>query len=149
MRKAFIGIFLLILLAVFLIARNFGVKSPIIVSGQVALSDELAEQASGFETLFIIIYDAESNMPMPYGAYKDKVKAINSGVVLDNFIITREKLQIMFPDLPLPKRLNVKVRLDRDGVAGRDQEGDLTGRVDNIALGTENIKLIIDNKIAG
>ncbi|MCX6129020.1 MAG: hypothetical protein NTX25_08150 [Proteobacteria bacterium] len=123
------------------------IESPIYAAGQVEIPTEFVADAGGVGTMFIIIFDEDSPMPMPYGAMKEH---LNQDLKLDQpiaFSLTKEKLQIMRPDAALPKYLKVKVRFDKDGVAGPDQPGDLVGIAEHVAFGTTNLQLKIQHKI--
>jgi hypothetical protein len=132
----------LVIAIVVFAASKFADQPNIFVSGDVELSPDLVEKAQGIETLFIVVYDADSPMPMPYGAYRDRVSAGSSKEVA-NFVLTPEKLQVMRPDAPVPKNFRVKVRLDRDGQGGQDQPGDLVGQVDRVAYGASGVHVAI------
>ena len=138
---------ILALIAV-LMAGQMGEKSPILVAGKISLNDDLAMKAQGIDTLFLIVYDADSQMPMPYGAVKERLDAdaVKAGWVYD-FYITKEKIQTMQPDAPAPQRLRIKARLDRDGSAGPDQPGDLAGEALGVALGEQNVTLAISRYV--
>ncbi|MBP9706110.1 MAG: hypothetical protein KBD78_00595 [Oligoflexales bacterium] len=149
-KKYSIVIFLLGVVAIIYTATQFGEKSPIVISGQVKIDKQLQNEANGITTLFIIIFDAESSAPMPFGAYKDRISlsdATEDGI-LKKFIITREKLQVMFPDKAFPDVINVKARLDIDGIAGRDQDGDFVGFLNKVKLGSTDIEVVIAEKIS-
>lgn len=126
-------------------ALDQGEKSPIFAAGTVELSPELQGDATGMQTMFVTVFDEESPMPMPYGAMKEHLPADFSQPV--TFLITKEKLMVMNPDAAQPKRLRVKVRLDKDGVAGPDQPGDLVGIVEHVPFGERNAAVKISQKI--
>jgi hypothetical protein len=128
--------------AVILAAGKFADQPTIFARGDIALASELIDKAKGIETLFIVVFDADNPMPMPYGAMRDKITLSGTSQISD-FILTPERLQIMRPDAPVPKNFRLKVRLDRDGQAGPDQPGDLVGQIDRVAYGTDNIHLSI------
>ncbi len=126
-------------------AMDTGVKSPILAEGTIELTPELAGSAQGITTLFIIINDADSPRPMPYGAVKEHLSADFTQPF--TFTLTREKMTMMNPDAPLPQNMRLKARLDRDGVAGVDQPGDLVGIVDGVKFGGSGVTLRIDRRI--
>lgn len=119
-----------------LAAFDMGEKSPIYVGGEIRVPEALRADAANVQTLFLIVYDEKSPMPMPFGAQREKLPLDLSKPI--PFLITKEALRTMNPDAPAPKRMRVKVRIDKDGVAGPDQPGDLTGEVSAVAFGTEN-----------
>ncbi|MBC7661044.1 MAG: hypothetical protein H7249_15205 [Chitinophagaceae bacterium] len=138
-----LGVVVLIGVAV-VTALDMGEKSPVFVSGTIQINDDLKADATGVETLFVIVYDEASAMPMPYGAMKEKMPADLSSPV--PFLVTKESLRIMNPDAPAPKFLRLKVRIDRDGVAGPDQPGDLTGGAEHVPFGQRDIQVLVDKK---
>lgn len=128
-------------------AVNTGERSPILVSGTLELDDQYVENAQGIQTLFLVLYDVNSPMPMPYGAVKEKLpKSATAGKFFE-FFITKEKITLMRPDTPVPSQVRIKARLDKDGIAGRDQPGDLTGEIKSINTGSQDLKLVIDTLI--
>lgn len=127
-------------------ALKFGKKSPVFASGKVLLDPRLIEEAKGIRTLYITVFDANSPMPMPYGAMRERIDRDPQQTVLE-FNITKEKLQIMNPNAHPPKKLRIKARLDKDGVGGRDQPGDLTGERSQIAFGESRVDIKINRKV--
>ena len=126
-------------------AFQFGEKTPVIAAGQIEISPELNIDARELSDLFIVIYDQENPAPMPYGAIRYQLEKPAEGKFFD-FVITKDNLQIMQPDLPLPKTLRIKARLDVDGRAGLDQPGDLVGETSNIETGSRSVSVKIDHK---
>jgi hypothetical protein len=116
-------------------ALDTGKKSPILAAGKIALKDDLVSHAKGVHTLFLVLYDQDSPMPMPFGAVKERLEKDAEAGDFYEFFITKEKLQMMNPDAPMPANFRVKVRLDRDGMGGMDQPGDLVGETRDVALG--------------
>lgn len=135
----------LVIVLALVLALQMGEKSPIFAAGKIRVDESVAAHAKGIQTLYLVIYDAESPMPMPYGAVRESVPA-NDPKEID-FLITQEKLQVMNPGRPMPKVLRVKARLDLDGVAGMDQAGDLVGEAENVAFGTTDAKITINKRI--
>ena len=131
-------------------ALNMGQKSPAFARGHIQLPATLSAEAADIGTLFVVVYDANSPMPMPYGAMKERLRGpIEAGQDWSfDFLITKEKLQVMNPMSPEPKTMRLKVRLDRDGVAGPDQPGDLTGEVEGVNFGSEGVEITIDQVVA-
>ncbi len=132
-------------------AANMGEKSPAYARGQVSLPAALSADAASIKTLFIVVYDEDSPMPMPYGAMKERLRSpITAGEDWSfDFLITKEKLQVMNERALEPKRMRLKVRLDRDGVAGPDQPGDLTGQVQGVPFGSQDVQIAIEQVVAG
>lgn len=127
-------------------AFNFGEKSPIYASGTITLPDELVSKAAGVRTLFITIFDANAPRPMPYGAMRETLQTPPQGQFF-SFLITPERIQVMNPSAPIPKSFRIKARLDQDGQGGMDQSGDLTGEVDGVPFGAQNVNIVIRQEI--
>ncbi len=126
-------------------AMNMGEKSPVIAAGTIAIADDLKADAKQVEHFFVIVYDEDSPMPMPFGAMKEAVPADISVPV--PFTLTKESLRIMNPDAPPPKKLRLKARFDLDGVAGPDQPGDLVGQTEHVDYGSSQVQILIDKKV--
>jgi hypothetical protein len=131
-------------------AFNFGEKSPIYVKGKVRIDDELRDSLQGVSTMFVVIYDLDSPMPMPFGAMRERLSAeqLASGSPIP-FMVTKEKLQMMNPNAPMPKRMSVKVRMDKDGLGGRDQPGDLTGVISELRFGASDVTVDVNELVKG
>ena len=59
---------------------------------------------------------------MPYGAQKITLTETPSEQVT-SFILTQDNVQVMQPNMPAPKKLTLKARLDLDGTGGKDKPG--------------------------
>lgn len=127
-------------------ALEFGEKSPFFARGNIELAPSLVADADGISTLYIVVYDMDSPMPMPYGAMKERLNKSAEGGVFYPLTITKEKLMVMNPNRPTPKRMRLKARLDKDGNAGMDQVGDLTGEISGISFGESNVTILINTK---
>jgi hypothetical protein len=127
-------------------AIKTGTPSPAFASGDVYIDEPLVEDAKGIRTMFITVFDADSPAPMPYGAMKETIDQDPEGK-FTSYYLSRERLQLMNPEAPLPQRLRIKARLDRDGMGGMDQPGDLVGVVNNVAFGSQGVNIRIDTKI--
>lgn len=151
MMLALAGLVLAVLMGVALV--QMGEASPVYASGKIALDESLADKAKGIRILYLVVYDADSPMPMPYGAMKERLEEDAVSGEFFDFMITKEKLQVMMArDDPMamaahPKNIRVKVRLDKDGLAGMDQPGDLTGSTGPMAFGAENVTIKIDQYV--
>ncbi|MBC7531864.1 MAG: hypothetical protein H7318_09815 [Oligoflexus sp.] len=116
-----------------------------IVSLEVSIDDAaLIKKDAGIRTLFIILYDADSPRPMPYGAVKVDLREDAKGAFYKGDL-TSENIQTMGGG-PVPKNLRLKARLDKDGSAGMDQPGDLVGTVEKAKAG-ETVKIKIAKAI--
>ncbi len=105
-----------------------------IASVKVSIDDaELQKKDAGIRTLFIIVYDADSPRPMPYGAMKVTLKDDAKGSFYSGDLTT-ENVQTMGGGA-VPKNIRLKARLDKDGSAGMDSPGDLVGLVEKVKAG--------------
>lgn len=138
---SFVGIAIIIGIAV-AVAFQTGEKSPVYVAGKIRLADNLAGNAAGMNTLYLVLYDANTGRPMPYGAVRENVAENPQGEFFQ-FVITQEKLQVMSPNSRVPHHFRIKARLDRDGLGGVDQPGDLVGEIDSVAYGSANVEITI------
>lgn len=127
-------------------ALKTGEKSPIYLSGNINISKPLIEKIKNQDTLYLVLYDKNSPMPMPYGAVREKFDPNVAKKGKIGFLITKEKLQLMNENSPVPKVFRFKVRIDKDGIGGRDQIGDLTGELGEVNYGNKNVAIDI-NKI--
>ena len=145
-RNLLIALFVLIVGGCIGAALFFGETSPLVAKGRVKLVPTLVAQAKGARTLFLIVRDAESPMPMPWGAMS---VTLNKDVTEDvyEFTLTRDNLRVMNTAAQPPKNLILKARLDMDGMGGADMPGDLTGSVSGVAFGSSDVTITIDNLI--
>ncbi len=119
-------------------ALFFGETSPVVAQGKVVLPETMTPQAQGMRTLFLIVRDAESPMPMPWGALVTTLSTDPSGLVYE-FKLTKDNLRIMNPAADAPKKLIIKARLDLDGLGGADMPGDIIGTASDIPFGGKDI----------
>lgn len=134
-----VGIGSVIVLAI-VTASQLGQTNPAMARGRVVLADELKSAASDIHTLFLIV--SPTDMPMPYGAFRKTVGDVAPGVIYE-FALTYDNLQRMRMDLPWPEPFKLKARLDRDGVAGPDQPGDLVGELAPLSPGAQDLEVRI------
>jgi hypothetical protein len=115
---------------------------------------EPIDAAKGIRTLYVIVYDAKSPMPRPYGAMKVDLKADASGTLYKGDLTFDPKatstknegnVQVMGAPTP-PTELRLKARLDKDGSAGGDQPGDIVGKAEKVAAGSTT-KIVINTVI--
>jgi hypothetical protein len=141
------GVIGLVLVAAIGVAFVFGKTSPVIASGKVILKPELIQQAQGMRTLYIIVRDSASPMPMPLGAMATTLSADPSETVLE-FKLTKDNLRMMTDvDAQHPAKINVKARLDMDGLGGADAPGDIVGVAELIDWGTQGITIELDQLV--
>jgi hypothetical protein len=145
--RLILGLGLLVIAISVTSALFFGETSPVIAQGRIVLSEELTAQAQGMRRLFIIVRDAESPMPMPWGALDVTLSADPSGDVY-SFILTRDNLRIMNQGGPLPKKLSLKARLDLDGIAGLDEPGDIVGSIGPVDFGSKDQVITLSSLVA-
>ncbi|MDE3270194.1 MAG: hypothetical protein OYH77_07920 [Pseudomonadota bacterium] len=118
-----------------------GEKSKVIVAGKIRVAPHLQKQAQHIRILYIVLRDAQAMHPMPYGAYVDRTGNFS-------FMLTKDNIQLMGAGASAePTTLNIKARLDKDGRAGIDQQGDLVGELTGIATGTTDVEIVINRAI--
>jgi hypothetical protein len=102
----------------------------VFLTGTVDLDPALKTKADPLAVLFIIARSPEGEI----AAVKKIFPPLEFPL---NFQLTFEDQ--MIPGRPLPKRLRLKVRLDRDGNANADQSGDIVGYSgkDGVPLGNQ------------
>jgi len=98
---------------------------------------EMVKKDSGIRTMFIVIYDAESKMPQPYGAMKVALDKDARGTFYKGSLTTENVMLMGGGDLP--KAIRIKARLDKDGSAGPDEPGDLVGIAEKVTLGAKAV----------
>ena len=121
-------------------------QSQVYCSGRIQLDPKLVTKASSIRTLFLVLHDASSTSPMPYGAQKLTLTKA-PGELVTHFILTQDNVQVMQPNMPAPKTLTLKARLDLDGTGGKDKPGDLTGSLASIPLGSRDLVVTINSRI--
>jgi hypothetical protein len=123
-----------LLIALSLFTAGSALAAEQIATLEVSIEDaNLVKKDAGIRTLFIIVYDADSPRPMPYGAMKVDLKEDAKGTFYSG-VLNTDNVQAMGGG-SLPKNIRLKARLDKDGSAGMDATGDLTGQIDKIKLG--------------
>ena len=128
-------------------AFMFGKTSDVIAAGKVTLKQDLVSQAQGMRTLFLIVRDPSSPMPMPLGAMATTISGDPSGTVLE-FKLTKDNLRMMMNvDDRHPAKINVKARLDIDGLGGADSPGDIVGIAENLDWGSQGITIELDQLV--
>lgn len=133
-------------------ANNVGQKSPVYLGGTIEVAPDLKSNIDSQTTLFLVLYDQNSPMPMPYGAIKETIEPgqLKNGTF--DFLITKEKLQVMAAAMgnenpKVPETFRLKVRVDRDGVGGRDQPGDISGQLSGLPYGKKDVALKLDTLV--
>jgi hypothetical protein len=127
-------------------ALFFGQTSPVIAEGKVVLKPEFDAQAQGMRTVYIIVRDPASPMPMPYGAMATTLTSDAAGNVM-NFKLTKENLRVMAEASSHPQKVTIKARLDMDGLGGSDQPGDIVGILENVDWGARNLTIALDQLV--
>jgi hypothetical protein len=127
-------------------ALFFGQTSPVIAEGKVVLKPEFDAQAQGMRTVYIIVRDPASPMPMPYGAMATTLTSDATGNVM-NFKLTKENLRVMAEASNHPQKVTIKARLDMDGLGGSDQPGDIVGILENVDWGARNLTIALDQLV--
>lgn len=127
--------------AVILLSMSTSALCADFATGSLELDKSLVSQAKGIRTLFLVIYDLDSGRPMPYGAQKVTLKADAKGKFYD-FKLDSGSVRQMMP-APMPKRMRIKARLDRDGSAGMDRPGDIVGELKPVKVGAKNVRIVL------
>lgn len=128
-------------------AFMFGKTSDIIASGKVVIKPELVSQAQGMRTVYIIVRDPTSPMPMPLGALATTISSDPKGTVLE-FKLTKDNLRMMSAmDDQHPAKITIKARLDWDGLGGADTPGDIVGLVEQVDWGSQGLTVELDQLI--
>lgn len=138
-----VGIVGIIVIAI-LSAGNMGETSKAFARGTIVIDPALMERTGSVKALFLTVFDENRPMP-PFGAMKTTLKEVD-GNTLD-FIVTRERLQIMVEGMPWPKTARIKARLDLDGLGGPDQPGDMVGEIRGITAGSNGLTINISKII--
>ena len=128
------------------IGANFAQQSPVYARGYLELDPELEQDAADIRHLFLSVFDADSPLPMPYGAQRVVLSKSAKGRFYE-FVLSKDNTTVMNTQRDTPQRLRVKARLDRDGIAGPDKKGDFTGETDALPIGSSGITLKIDKRI--
>jgi hypothetical protein len=145
-RRLLLGLLGLVVVGTLITAFFFGETSPIIAEGTITLSPELTGQAKGMRTVYIIVRDPASPMPMPIGAMATTIGADATGQVM-TFKLTKDNLSMMNPSAANPAKMTIKARLDIDGLGGMDTPGDIIGKAENLDWGSQGIAVVLDQLV--
>jgi len=145
-RRLLLAALTLVIAACLGAAVFFGKTSPVIAEGKVILKPEYDAQAQGMRTVYIIVRDPTSPMPMPYGAMATTISSDPSGTVL-RFKLTKDNLRVMSESMEHPEKIIIKARLDMDGLGGADQPGDIVGMVENVNWGATDLTIALDQLV--
>ena len=147
-RRLLLAALTLVIAACIGAAFFFGETSPVIAEGKIILKPELEAQAQGMRTIYIIVKDPSSPMPMPYGAMATTISSDPKGTVM-TFKLTKDNLSVMNAAAEHPAKITVKARLDMDGMGGPDTPGDISGVVESVDWGSQGLTITLDNLITG
>ena len=145
-RRILLAALTLVIAACIGAALFFGQTSPIIAEGKILLKPEFEAQAQGMRTVYIIVRDPASPMPMPFGAMATTLSEDPSGTVM-SFKLTKDNLRVMNAASEPPKKITIKARLDMDGLGGADQAGDIVGLAENIDWGAQDVTVTLDQLV--
>lgn len=146
-RRLMLGVLVLVVGACLGAAFFFGETSPIIAEGTITLSPAFNAQAQGMRTVYIIVRDPLSPMPMPFGAMVTTITADPQGQVM-TFKLTKDNLRMMNPSAEHPSKMTIKARLDLDGLGGADTPGDIIGKAENLDWGSQNVNVVLDQLVS-
>ena len=145
-RRLLLAALTLVIAACIGAAFFFGETSPVIAEGKIVLKPELEAQGQGMRTVYIIVKDPSSPMPMPYGAMATTISSDPKGTVM-TFKLTKDNLRVMNEAATHPSKITLKARLDMDGLGGPDTPGDIVGVAENIDWGTQGLTITLENLI--
>ena len=112
----------------------------------VKMDPSLFSHTDNKHQLFLVVFDKESKLPMPYGAFRTVVSNANKDSI-GEYILTEHSLQVMNPSAPRPKLMRIKARLEEEGLGGADKDGDMTGYVDLVKIGSK-VEVLIDRIVS-
>lgn len=121
-------------------------QDAVYASGKIELDKKLVDKAKGIRTMYISIYDAASGMPRPYAATKIDLSKDASAGTFQDFKLTSDNVMTMGHGT-MPETMRIKVKLDKDGSAGPDASGDITGTVDKVKQGATGVVIKLDTAI--
>ena len=116
-----------------------------LASGKLTLAKDLTAKAKGIRTLFITIYDSANPSPMPCAAQKVTLTKDAVGEFSD-FKLDDASV-ILMGCSEIPAKMNLKVKLDADGNAGRDASGDIIGMASGVNKGSRGIRVLLDKLV--
>lgn len=119
--------------------------SPV-ASGKIILPAKLAPAAQGIRTVFVSVYKA-GKPGMPYGATKIELKGAPKSGEVAKLDLDTETLMMMTQQEMLPGKVDIKVKLDKDGSAGPDDAGDLVGWAKGVKIGSKNVVVKLDRQV--
>lgn len=110
------------------------------IHGTVTLNSTLASQVAAADTLFIYAR-APSGPPMPLAAVRARATGWPVSFTLDDSsAMAAERALSKFP------HVNVVARISRTGSPAA-QPGDIEGSLDNVALGSKNVRIVLDRVV--
>ena len=145
-RKIMLAVVTVVIAACIGTAFFFGETSPIIAEGKITLAPGLEAQAQGMRTVYIIVRDPYSPMPMPYGAMATTIASDPTGTVM-TFKLTKDNLRVMSDSSEHPQNIQIKARLDLDGMGGTDQAGDITGIIESVNWGARDLNIVLNHLV--
>lgn len=110
------------------------------IRGSVTIAGNLASQVAPTDTLFVFAR-AESGPPMPLAAVRTRAGGWPVAFRLDDSSAMAEGLT-----LSRHARVNIVARVSRLGSANA-QPGDIEGRVEGVALGSQDVRVVLDRVV--
>ncbi len=104
----------------------------------------LKAPATDSRTIFLIVQDPASPMPMPCAAQKIELAKPLQGELAISLDSDKLKL-IACPAVPAV--FHLKAKLDKDGSAGRDSSGDVVGIAQHVKNGARNVVVTLDKVV--
>lgn len=125
-----------------------------LASGRIVLPANLAGSAKGIRTVFVSVYlpngkgdGTAKGKGMPYGATKIDLAADPKSGDVTAFDLDTTTIMMMSSQEMLPKKIDIKVKLDKDGSAGPDEAGDIVGWARDVKVGTKNLVVKTDQQV--
>lgn len=108
------------------------------VSGTVEIAPELASKVAPGDVVWIVARPAEGGRPVGIVRIGSKLPQPFRITPADNPMGSG----------PFPPKLLIKARVDKDGDAMSTSDGDLEGLVEDVAPGSSDVRILVDQEIA-
>lgn len=105
------------------------------ISGAITIASELSARLTGSEAVYIMLRPLDGGAPLAVQR-ADRLQFPMS--------YTLTSANRMAQDGELPGEVSVVVRVDRDGIAGSPEAGDMEGSVARVTIGQTDVDVVID-----
>lgn len=113
------------------------------ISGEIEVSPSLAAEVKSGDVLYVVARRVAASG-----------EVMRAPVAVDRLVVARLPMafkmgaaQVMVPGTPFGGKLQITVRLDRDGDAMSRKPGDLEGQT-RVEVPAEGVKIVLDTKVA-